>query len=395
MSDNIMKKRLLMLIKLLQDHTDEDHPVSTRDIMAYYKENGMSSDRKTLDADIKLLQEQGFDLIKIKSSPNKYYIASREFELPELKLLIDAVQSSRFITEKKSRELSKKLAGLASAEQAKELDRHTGVNGRAKSTNEQQLYTVDTITKAINEKKKIRYQYQEYDGKKRKILRNDGEVYILSPYMLYWNEDFYYVVGYSDKRECITAFRVDRIVNIETTDEKVTFESDKALDNDLKLEVTEKNDDEIKKGTEKVTEAYKDNKKVKEVKLINLYEIDVLNGNGRIEKLEDGKFTIAIAIPESDQKYDNYKVVYFDEEGKLVETLNAKLENGKVVFTTSHLSTYGVVGYNNVTETPTETKPEKNPTTSDINLALIISAIVISTIGVVITSKKISAKVTR
>lgn len=220
MSDNIMKKRLLMLIKLLQDHTDEDHPVSTRDIMAYYKENGMSSDRKTLDADIKLLQEQGFDLIKIKSSPNKYYIASREFELPELKLLIDAVQSSRFITEKKSRELSKKLAGLASAEQAKELDRHTGVNGRAKSTNEQQLYTVDTITKAINEKKKIRYQYQEYDGRKRKILRNNGEVYILSPYMLYWNEDFYYVVGYSDKRECITAFRVDRIVNIEITDAK-------------------------------------------------------------------------------------------------------------------------------------------------------------------------------
>lgn len=220
MSDNIMKKRLLMLIKLLQDHTDEDHPVSTRDIMAYYKENGMSSDRKTLDADIKLLQEQGFDLIKIKSSPNKYYIASREFELPELKLLIDAVQSSRFITEKKSRELSKKIAGLASAEQAKELDRHTGVNGRAKSTNEQQLYTVDTITKAINEKKKIRYQYQEYDGKKRKILRNDGEVYVLSPYMLYWNEDFYYVVGYSDKRETITAFRVDRIVNIELTDAK-------------------------------------------------------------------------------------------------------------------------------------------------------------------------------
>lgn len=220
MSDNIMKKRLLMLIKLLQDHTDEEHPVSTRDIMAYYKENGMSSDRKTLDADIKLLQEQGFDLIKIKSSPNKYYIASREFELPELKLLIDAVQSSRFITEKKSRELSKKLAGLASAEQAKELDRHTGVNGRAKSTNEKQLYTVDTITKAINEKKKIRYQYQEYDGKKRKILRNDGEVYVLSPYMLYWNEDFYYVVGYSDKRECITAFRVDRIVNIEITDAK-------------------------------------------------------------------------------------------------------------------------------------------------------------------------------
>ena len=115
--------------------------------------------------------------------------------------------------------------------------------------------------------------------------------------------------------------------------------------------------------------------------------------------IENGKFTIAIAIPESEQKYDAYKVIYIDEDGKIADTLDAKLVDGKVVFTTSHLSTYGVVGYNNVTETPTETptetKPEKNPTTSDINLALIISAIVISTIGVVITSKKISAKVTR
>lgn len=182
---------------------------------------------------------------------------------------------------------------------------------------------------------------------------------------------------------------------LETNDEKVIFESEEAIRNDLSLKVTEKTDDEIKKGTEKVTEAYKDNKKVKEVKLINLYEIDVLNGDGRIEKLEEGKFTIAISIPESEQKYDAYKVIYIDEDGKIADTLDAKLVDGKVVFTTSHLSTYGVVGYNNVTETPTETKPEKNPGTSDINLALIIGAIVISTIGVVITSKKISAKVTR
>ena len=96
---------------------------------------------------------QEFDLIKIKSSPNKYYIDSREFERPELKLLIDAVQSSRLITEKKNRDLSKKLARLAIVEQAKELDRNTGVNGRAKSTNEKQSYTLNTITKTINVKK--------------------------------------------------------------------------------------------------------------------------------------------------------------------------------------------------------------------------------------------------
>ena len=132
---------------------------------------------------------------------------------------------------------------------------------------------------------------------------------------------------------------------------------------------------------------YKDNKKVKEVKLINLYEINVLNGDGRVEKLEDGKFTIAIAIPESEQKYDAYKVVYFDEEGKLVETLDAKLENGKVVFTTTHLSTYGVVGYNNVAT--------KNPATNDMNLALILASLGLASTGAVLVSRKKLAKANR
>ena len=174
---------------------------------------------------------------------------------------------------------------------------------------------------------------------------------------------------------------------LETTDEKVIFESAEAIRNDLVLKVTEKTEDEIKKGTEKVTEAYKDNKKVKEVKLINLYEINVLNGDGSVEKLEDGKFTIAIAIPESEQKYDAYKVVYFDEEGKLVETLDAKLENGKVVFTTTHLSTYGIVGYNNVAT--------KNPATNDMNLALILASLGLASAGAVLVSRKKLAKANR
>ena len=174
---------------------------------------------------------------------------------------------------------------------------------------------------------------------------------------------------------------------LETTDEKVIFESEEAIPNDFTLKVTEKTEDEIKKGTEKVTEAYKDNKKVKEVKLINLYEINVLNGDGRIEELEDGKFTIAIAIPESEQKYDAYKVVYFDEDGKLVETLDAKLVNGKVVFTTTHLSTYGIVGYNNVAT--------NNPNTSDMNLALILTTLGLASVGAVLVSRKKLAKANR
>ena len=174
---------------------------------------------------------------------------------------------------------------------------------------------------------------------------------------------------------------------LETTDEKVIFESEEAIPNDFTLKVTEKTEDEIKKGTEKVTETYKDNKKVKEVKLINLYEIEILNGDNRVENLEDGKFTIAIAIPESEQKYDAYKVVYFDEDGKLVETLDAKLENGKVVFTTTHLSTYGIVGYNNVAT--------NNPNTSDMNLALILITLGLASVGAVLVSRKKLAKANR
>lgn len=174
---------------------------------------------------------------------------------------------------------------------------------------------------------------------------------------------------------------------LETTDEKVIFESEEAIPNDFVLKVTEKTEDEIKKGTEKVTETYKDNKKVKEVKLINLYEIEILNGDNRVENLEDGKFTIAIAIPESEQKYDAYKVVYFDEDGKLVETLDAKLENGKVVFTTTHLSTYGIIGYNNVAT--------NNPNTSDMNLALILTILGLASVGAVLVSRKKLAKANR
>lgn len=177
---------------------------------------------------------------------------------------------------------------------------------------------------------------------------------------------------------------------LETTDEKITFESDDALDNTLVLNVTAKDEEEIKNGTEKVSELYKENKEVKDVKLINLYDIS-LTKNDVVIPMDDGKFTISIIIPESEQKYDSYKVVYIDDNGKIAETLDAKLVDGKIVFTTTHLSTYGVVGYNNVTET----KTEANPKTADINIALIIGAILISVVGVAITSKKISAKVTR
>lgn len=219
MASSITKKRLLLILELLHKSTDEEHPISTVEIVNFLEGKGISIDRKTLANDIKLLTDMDYDIVTIKSSPNKYFWGSRSFEIPELKMLIDAVSSSRFITKKKSKELIKKIAKLAGEAQYDQMERHIVATGRAKSDNKKLYYIVDTITDAINQKKKIQFKYTEYNADKEKVLRHDGEVYSLSPYVLYWNEDYYYVVGYYDKRDSIAAFRVDRLHNPKVVDE--------------------------------------------------------------------------------------------------------------------------------------------------------------------------------
>lgn len=147
----------------------------------------------------------------IKSSATQYHLISREFDLPEIKLLIDAVESSKFITEKKSKELVSKLGKLASQKQADELKRNLVPEGRIKPDNEYIYYIVDAINEAINTKKKISFQYFEYNVRKQQKPRHNGEVYVFSPYHLVWNGDYYYMIGYSDKHNDIGSFRVDRI----------------------------------------------------------------------------------------------------------------------------------------------------------------------------------------
>ena len=211
MDTSSTKKRLLLILELLYKMTDESHPVSTVDIISYLDEKGFQIDRKTLRSDLRLLISMGYDIVVVKSSPNKYFWGERTFEIPELKMLLDAVSSARFISETKSKRLVKKIMSLAGIQQREQLKRHVRAIGKTKADNKGLYYIIDTITEAINRKKKIRFQYTEYNGRKEKILRNDGEVYILSPYVLYWNEDYYYVLGYSDKRERVTAFRIDRM----------------------------------------------------------------------------------------------------------------------------------------------------------------------------------------
>lgn len=218
MSESNTKKRLLLILERLYKTTDEENPISTVELIEYLVGHGYTIDRKTLASDIKLLKDMDYDIVTIKSSPNKYFWGNRTFEIPELKLLIDAVSSSRFITKKKSKELIRKIAALASETQSSSLDRHIVATGRAKSDNKEIYYIVDTISDAISQKKKILFKYTEYNEKKEKIFRHDGEIYTLSPYVLYWNEDYYYVVGYSDKHESVSTFRVDRLYKPSITD---------------------------------------------------------------------------------------------------------------------------------------------------------------------------------
>ena len=208
---NAVKARLLILYKMFYELTDEEHQVTYDFILKYLKEHGVPANDHTVRADIKLLMDLGYDIVCTVSRPNKYFMGSRELEAAEVKLLIDAVSSSRFITDKKSRALTKKLGSLASQYQRKELKRNIYATHRAKTDNEEIYYTVDIVNIAINSRKKISFQYTEYMPIEGKVLRNGGEVYELSPYALFWNEDYYYVVGWSDKHQNISVFRADRL----------------------------------------------------------------------------------------------------------------------------------------------------------------------------------------
>ena len=207
------KLRPFYIAKILYEKTDEDNLLTTAQIEDILREEyGMDTFRKTIKADIEILQKVGFDIEMIKSSQNKYHMLTRMFSIPELKLLMDAVESSKFISKKKSEELTGKLSKLSGDHQAATLKRNIDVEGRIKTDNEQVYYVVDAINEAINLGKKISFLYFNYNELKEKQLKNDGISYVFSPYKLVWNGDYYYMVGYSDKHKSIGMFRIDRIL---------------------------------------------------------------------------------------------------------------------------------------------------------------------------------------
>lgn len=210
--DTDAKIRPLYLLQILKDHTDEEHTLTTSQLCQLLREEyGIETFRTTIKADIEVLQHAGFSIQATRSTQNLYNYIEREFDIPEIKLLLDAVMSSKFITKAKSEALASKLIELAGSYKANELKRNLVVDNRIKSENEQIYLIVDAINDAINQKKKVAFQKTEYNVKKEKVLHNEGEKYIFSPYSLVWDGDYYYVVGYSDKHQSIGSHRVDRI----------------------------------------------------------------------------------------------------------------------------------------------------------------------------------------
>lgn len=220
------KPRILSILKLLYENTDEQNTITITDIIEALEKQGINAHRRTIMTDIESIEESGVDVITIKSTQNRYFIGNRDFELAEVKLLVDAVESSKLVTQKKSNELIRKLSTLVSKHQALELSSHVYVDQRIKPENEEVYYTVDAIHSAINHNKQIVFKYYQYTGKKEKVFKNNGYTYSLSPYALIWSEDHYYAIGYCDKHGKISKFRVDRMAHTSITEKEAIQKPD-------------------------------------------------------------------------------------------------------------------------------------------------------------------------
>ena len=216
---NESQRRIITLLHLLLEQTDERHYVTGADILRFWEAHDIHASRKNVYSDIQLLVDSGVDIICIKSTQNRYFIGSRLLELPELKLLVDAVESSHLITEKKSAALIEKLGHLTSRHNAALLNRPVYMDGTSKPDNETVYYAIDAIQTAIHEQRAISFQHFEYTPKKEKVLKHKGYRYGFSPYALIWNRDFYYAVGWSAKHGKLAQFRVDRMTAIQESDD--------------------------------------------------------------------------------------------------------------------------------------------------------------------------------
>ena len=214
------KIKILFLMDLFMQRTDPEHTISMKEILSELEKNGISGARKSIYSDIETLKEYGLEIEYRKEHPEGYYLAERTFEVAELKLLVDAVQSSKFITEKKSRSLIKKLEGLLSNYEAGQLRRQVYVADRVKTMNESIYYNVDKLHIAISANNQITFEYTRWGLTDRIQLLNKGKIYCISPWMLSWTDENYYLIGYDREQKMMKHFRVDKMIRIELLNEK-------------------------------------------------------------------------------------------------------------------------------------------------------------------------------
>jgi len=209
------KLKLLYLMKLLTEKSDEAHPIPMQELIDALEARDIHAERKSIYDDMEALRQFGLDVV---SSRKGYYIGQREFELPELKLLVDSVQSSKFITHRKTMSLIKKIEGLTSVHDARLLQRQVYVRNRVKSMNESIYYHVDEISAAISGDRTIRFRYFEYTVQKERRYRREGAYYEVSPFALMWDDENYYLLAWDDAAGMLKHYRVDKMAEISQTD---------------------------------------------------------------------------------------------------------------------------------------------------------------------------------
>lgn len=215
------KLKLLYLAQIFWEQTDENHKLTVAQLIEKLGSLDINADRKTIYTDLEELRHFGLDINSEQSGrQHYYYLGARKFELPELKLLVDSVQSAKFITARKSQELIKKLESLVSKYEATQLQRQVMITGRVKTMNESIYYNVDKLHTAIGADAQIRFQYYQWNVKKEMELRRNGKMYQVSPWGLMWDDEYYYLVAYDAAADCIKHYRVDKMLRITITDQK-------------------------------------------------------------------------------------------------------------------------------------------------------------------------------
>lgn len=209
------KLKLLYLMKYLLEKSDEEHPLSVADMIAELERYGVKAERKSIYDDLEALRIFGLDIVQVRGKTTGYYVGARDFELAELKLLVDSVQSSKFITHKKTLALIKKIESLASVYDAQLLQRQVFVRNRVKSMNESVYYNVDKISNAITADKVIKFRYFDYSVTKERRFRKDGAWYEISPFALLWDDENYYMLGFDAAMGIMKHYRVDKMTEIE------------------------------------------------------------------------------------------------------------------------------------------------------------------------------------